>query len=59
MIGARPAVLDVKEVAVTRLAVGSPRPELGDGAEPLEPVEADDAADAWAKALQQVLMRWV
>lgn len=59
MIGPRPELLEVKDVVVTRLAVNGPRPELGDGTNELMPVEADDAADAWAQALQQILMRWI
>ena len=43
----------------TASAVGSPRPELGDGPGELRLVEGDDASDCWAKALQQMLMRWI
>jgi hypothetical protein len=58
-VGVQPQLLEAKDVSVTRLAVSGPRPALGDGGGPLNPVEGDDAADSWANALQQVLMRWV
>jgi hypothetical protein len=59
MVGTRPQVVEAKDTVVNRLAVPSPRPELGDGHGELRLVEGDDAADCWAKALQQVLMRWI
>lgn len=59
MVGARPALLEAKDVVVTRLAVNGPRPEIGDGGGELAPVEGDDASDAWARALEQILMRWI
>ena len=59
MVGIRPELLEAKDTVVNRLAVSSPRPELGDGNGELRLVEGDDATDCWAKALQQVLMRWI
>jgi hypothetical protein len=59
MIGVRPSLLDVKDTVTTRLAIDGPRPSLGDGNGELNPVEGDDASDAWANALQGLLMRWV
>ena len=59
MVGIRPELLEAKDTVVNRLAVSSPRPELGDGIGELRLVEGDDASDCWAKALQQVLMRWI
>jgi hypothetical protein len=59
MVGVRPELLEVKDTATTRLAIDSPRPSLGDGRDEMNPVEGDDATDAWANALQGLLMRWV
>jgi hypothetical protein len=76
MVGVRPALLEARDVATTRLAIDGPRPSMGDGFSgqrpgpdqrlaadrregELTPVEGDDAADAWANALQGLLMRWV
>ena len=59
MIGVRPALLEAKDAVTTRLAIDGPRPSLGDGAGELNPLEGDDASDAWANALQGLLMRWV
>jgi vWA domain found in the FtsH ternary systems/N-terminal helical region fused to the FtsH ternary system vWA domain len=59
MVGIRPELLEAKDTVVNRLAVPSPRPELGDGHGELRVVEGDDASDCWARALQQLLMRWI
>jgi hypothetical protein len=59
MTGVKPEVLEAKETVLTRLAVNSARPTLGDGDDDLALVEGDDAPDSWAQALQQVLMRWI
>lgn len=59
MVGVQPGLLDVKEVGVTRLAIDAARPSLGDGTGELDPMEGEDAVDAWGQALKQVLGRWV
>jgi hypothetical protein len=59
MLGVKPDPLEADETVVTRLAINAARPSLGDGDEPMHPLEGDDDSDAWAKALQQVLMRWI
>ena len=59
MVGIRPELLEAKDAIVNRLAVHSPRPELGDGHGELRLVEGDDASDCWAQALQQLLRRWI
>jgi hypothetical protein len=59
MVGVRPGLLEVKDTVTTRLAIDGPRPSLGDGNGEPNPVEGDDASDAWANALQALLMRWV
>ena len=59
MAGVHPQLLEARDVAVCRLAINAPRPSLGDGIGELNLVEGDDAADSWATALQQVLMRWI
>lgn len=59
MIGVHPPLLEAKETVVTRLAINTPRPALGDGTAELNPVEGEDASDSWANALQQILMRWI
>ncbi|MFO0843499.1 MAG: hypothetical protein U0797_14040 [Gemmataceae bacterium] len=57
--GVQPPLVQARDVVVTRLAINAPRPSLGDGLGELNPVEGDDAADSWANALQQILMRWI
>jgi hypothetical protein len=57
--GVKPPLVQARDVVVTRLAINAPRPSLGDGVGELNPVEGDDAADSWAKALEQILMRWI
>jgi hypothetical protein len=59
MVGVRPGLMEAKDTVTTRLAIDGPRPSLGDGTGELNPVEGDDASDAWANALQGLLMRWV
>jgi hypothetical protein len=59
MLGVRPSLVEVKDTVTTRLAINGPRPSLGDGNGEVNPVEGDDAQDAWANALQGLLMRWV
>jgi hypothetical protein len=59
MTGVRPALLEAKDTVTTRLAIDGPRPSLGEGTGELNPLEGDDASDAWANALQGLLMRWI
>jgi hypothetical protein len=59
LTGVRPGLLEAKDTVATRLAIDGPRPSLGDGVGELNPVEGDDASDAWRSALQGLLMRWV
>ncbi len=59
MTGVRPGLLEAKDTVTTRLAIDGPRPSLGEGNGELNPVEGDDASDAWANALQGLLVRWV
>jgi hypothetical protein len=59
MVGVKPELMEVRDTVTTRLAINGPRPSLGDGNSELNIVEGDDAADSWAQALQQILMRWI
>jgi hypothetical protein len=57
--GTDPAPLHAADVVTARLRVDGPRPALGDeDAAPTVP-EAEDAAETWAAALEQLLRRWV
>lgn len=57
--GVQPPPLEVRDVAITRLAVAAARPSLADAGEELETVPGEDASDSWATCLQQILGRWV
>jgi hypothetical protein len=59
MCGVHPALVEARDVVVTRLAVNGPRPALGDGIGELNLVEGDDASDSWANCLQAILQRWI
>ncbi len=59
VVGTSPPELTANETIVTRLAVTGARPLLGDGTAEPELVEADDAPEAWARALQAILQRWI
>jgi hypothetical protein len=57
--GTDPAPLHAADVVTARLRVDGPRPALGDeDAAPTVP-EAEDAAETWAAALEQLLRQWV
>jgi hypothetical protein len=54
-----PPPLLAADVTATRLAVDGPRPALGDDyTEPQTP-EADEHFEAWGKALEEILQRWM
>ncbi|MGL4554791.1 MAG: hypothetical protein ACRC33_26800 [Gemmataceae bacterium] len=59
MCGVHPALVEARDVVVTRLAVNGPRPAIGDGIGEVNPVDGDDASDSWANGLQGLLARWV
>ncbi len=59
VVGVSPGLLEARDCGITRLAVNSPRPALGDGIGELNVVDGEDAHDSWANALQQILMRWI
>jgi hypothetical protein len=59
MIGVRPPITEAKDVVITRFAIDAARPSLDNGRNEMLPVEGDDAAESWAKALQQILRLWI
>jgi hypothetical protein len=59
VLGPRPAPLEAEGTVVARLAVGGPRPALGDGASEPEVIEGEDPMESWGRALERVLQRWV
>jgi hypothetical protein len=59
VIGIEPPVVRAADAVVSRLKVAGAFPALGDGDDAPVEVEADDAADSWGLALQQLLARWI
>jgi hypothetical protein len=59
VVGTDPAPLHAADIIANRLRIDGPRPALGDDDETPAVPEADDAADSWARALEQVLALWV
>jgi hypothetical protein len=59
VMGTDPAPLHAAEVIATRLRIDGPRPALGDDDETPAVPDADDAAESWGRALEQVLARWL
>jgi hypothetical protein len=57
--GVEPPLLEADETVVTRLAITSARPALGDGEDDPAPVEGENALDSWAQTLQQIIGRWI
>ncbi len=57
--GTRPEPLRVNDCAISRLEIAGPRPALGDADSEPALVEGEVPADSWARALEQVLGRWV
>src|SRR5262249_10178090 len=59
LVGVAPTPLQVECVRTSRLRIAGPRPALGDETEEPEILAGEDAVEAWAKALEEVLRRWV
>jgi hypothetical protein len=57
--GVEPPELDANETVVTRLAITSARPAIGDGSDEPGIVEGDNAQESWANTLQLIIGRWI
>jgi hypothetical protein len=59
VLGEDPVRLEAEDTHAARLRIDGPKPALDDEYSELEEVEADDAFESWARALEEVLTRWV
>jgi hypothetical protein len=56
---AEPFDLDVEGVVVTKLVVEGPRPEIGEGDEPVAELDGEEAFDVWQETVLRILQLWV
>ena len=56
---AEPFDLDVEGAVVTKLVVEGPRPEIGEGNDPVAELDGEEAFDVWQETVLRVLQLWV
>ncbi len=58
-VATEPFEMEMDNVVVTELIVGSARPEVGDGNGVVAELEGEDALDVWQETVLRVLQLWV